>query len=149
MVFLYAVHQLLWKESQCLSCLSLTALDTFDEPCWTQPSRFINKCHRTFECTENVHCTLHLIISCSGVYTRGLWGIRENSRMQKSSSISSHGTRQEFNFLLYLYALLIMPSCVSWHSGKLGFDSARPHYWQASTWEMRCILTPRADSHLY
>lgn len=37
-----------------------------------------------------------------------------------------------FSFLLFIRTAHYALVCVS-HSRKLGFDSARPHYWQAST----------------
>lgn len=75
-------------------------------------------------------------------------GIGQHRYIQ--NTITGGGTTQKFNYFFSLsrhtahYALM----CVS-PSRKLGFDSAHPHYWQASTWEIRYILTPRADSHLH
>lgn len=83
-----------------------------------------------------------------GIYRRGLWGIRQHSRMQ--SIITGAGTRQEFNyffFFLYLYALLIMPSCVSATAGSwvltvpvLITGRRAPERWDAS-WHPGLILT--------
>lgn len=98
-------------------------------------------------------CTALAIISCSGVNMRGLWNIRQHSRMQKSPAhtIKGVGTRQEFNnflfFFLYLYELLIMPSCVSGTAGSwvltvpvLITGSRAPERWDAS-WHPGLILT--------
>lgn len=65
--------------------LSWPALDTFDEPCWTQSLTFINGCHWSgYICAEIVNCTLRLIIICYGVYRRGLRdNMRQRSHMQQ------------------------------------------------------------------
>lgn len=133
--------------------LSWPALDTFDEPCWTQSLTFINGCHWSgYICAEIVNCTLRLIIICYGVYRRGLRdNMRQRSHMQQHT-ITGGRLWQEFNifflpFFLYLYALLIMPSCESRAAGRwvltvpvLITGKRAPERWDAS-WHPGLILT--------
>lgn len=160
-VFLPARQQLLCDASWYLSYLSLsfspTAIVIFDQPCWTQSSTFINRCHWTLECAYlrwDASCTLHFIIS-RGMKDWGLWGVTQEKLSSHNNSLLNQARISPF-FLFFLFYLLLYLYCSAhyalmrvWRSRKPRFDSAPPHYWQESTWEMRCILTPGDDSHLH
>lgn len=75
------------------------------------------------------NCANHCVMVVCG--RRGA-GIR--SRRHIENSITGGGTKLKFNcfFLLSRHTAHYALMCVS-HSRKRGFDSARPHYWQAST----------------
>ena len=133
--------------------LSWPALETFDEPCWTQSLTFINGCHLSgYICSEIVHRTLRLIIICYGVYRSGPRdNMRQCSHMQQHT-ITGGGLWQEFNnFFPLLFPLFIRAAhyALMWvsRSGTLDLTvpvlitgKRAPERWDAS-WHPGLILT--------
>lgn len=143
------------KHLDFLSCLSWTALDTFAQPCWTQSSTFINKCHWTFECIYlHWNCPLHFALN--HIILWGIWegAVRHQTTQPHGEKLGSEQVVEQgksltifFFFFLYLYALLIMPSCVSGTVGSrvltvpvLITGRRAPERWDAS-WHPGLILT--------